>query len=180
MTTESEADLENDDNLEYSSQEEHISEESYIEQIERERDELKETVLRKTAEFENFRRRTLKEKQEIVDYANEHLIIKMLPVIDDLHAALEAAKINVDHEGFLKGVEMIYTKALKTFEDAGVCPSPSVTGEPFNVDMHEALAHIPSPETPEGHIIQEIQRGFKLKEKVIRHSRVITSAGSQE
>ena len=180
MTTESEANMENDDNLEYSPQEEHISEESYIEQIERERDELKETVLRKTAEFENFRRRTLKEKQEIVDYANEHLIIKMLPVIDDLHAALEAAKINVDHEGFLNGVEMIYTKALKTFEDAGVCPIPSVTGEPFNVDMHEALAHIPSSETPEGHIIQEIQRGFKLKEKVIRHSRVITSAGSQE
>jgi molecular chaperone GrpE len=64
MTTESEADMENDDTLEYSSQEEHISEESYIEQIERERDELKETVLRKTAEFENFRRRTLKEKQD--------------------------------------------------------------------------------------------------------------------
>ena len=75
---------------------------------------------------------------------------------------------------------MIYSKALKTFEEAGVCPIPSVTGELFNVDMHEALAHIPSPETPEGHIIQEIQRGFKLKEKVIRHSRVITSAGSQE
>ena len=180
MTTESEADFENDDTIEYPSHDEHISEESYIEQIERERDELKETVLRKTAEFENFRRRTLKEKQEIIDYGNEHLIMKMLPVVDDLHAALDAAKKNVDYEGFLKGVEMIYSKALKTFEEAGVCPIPSVTGELFNVDMHEALAHIPSPETPEGYIIQEIQRGFKLKEKVIRHSRVITSAGSQE
>lgn len=92
MTTESEADFENDDTLEYPSHDEHISEESYIEQIERERDELKETVLRKTAEFENFRRRTLKEKQEIIDYGNEHLIMKMLPVVDDLHAALDAAK----------------------------------------------------------------------------------------
>lgn len=154
--------------------------ENPLEKAERERDELKEMVLRKSAEFENYRKRTMKEKQELIEYANEHLIIKMLPVVDDLHTALESAKKSQDHEGFLKGVEMIYVKAIKIFEDAGVIPIVTAHGEPFNVEMHEALAHMPSSDAPEGHILQEIQRGYTLREKVIRHTKVVTSAGNPE
>lgn len=150
-----------------------------LQQAERERDELKDMLLRKTAEFENFRRRSQKEKQDLIEYANEHLILKMLPVVDDLHTAVEAARKSNDYAGMLKGIEMIYTKALKIFEDAGVAPIQTGPGEPFNVEIHEALAHIPS-EAPEGHIVQEIQRGFRLREKVIRHTKVVTSAGSPD
>ena len=151
-----------------------------LELVEKERDDYRDQLLRKSAEFENYRRRTQKEKQELIDFANEHLIIKMLPVVDDLHTALESAKKSSDSEGFIKGVEMIYAKAIKIFEDAGVMPINTAPGEPFNVDMHEALAHMPSEEAPEGHILQEIQRGYTLREKVIRHTKVVTSAGKPE
>ena len=147
--------------------------------LEKERDDLREQVLRRTAELENFRRRTAKEKQELTEYANQHLLFKMLPVIDDLHSALNAAQKSNDYQSLLAGVEMIYKKSVKIFEDAGVTVIEQKLGEPFNVDLHEALAHLPS-EAPEGHIIQEVQRGYLFREKVLRHSKVITSAGQPE
>lgn len=153
---------------------------SAMEKIILERDDFRDQLLRKSAEFENYRKRTMKEKQDLIDFANEHLILKMLPVVDDLHTALEAAKQSTDPEGFLKGVEMIYAKAIKIFEDAGVSPIQTAPGEPFNVEVHEALAHMPSNDAPEGHILQEIQRGYTLREKVIRHTKVVTSAGSPD
>ncbi|MEY5130382.1 MAG: Molecular chaperone GrpE [Bacteroidota bacterium] len=165
----------NEESMEYSG-----DELSDIERVEQERDDFRDQLLRKSAEFENYRRRTMKEKQDLIEFANEHLIIKMLPVVDDLHTALEAAKKSSDSAGFLKGVEMIYTKAIKIFEDAGVFPIETAPGEPFNVEMHEALAHMPSNDAPEGHVLQEIQRGYKLREKVIRHTKVVTSAGNPE
>ena len=151
-----------------------------MERVEKERDDFRDQLLRKSAEFENYRRRTMKEKQDLIDFANEHLIIKILPVVDDLHTALEVAKKSTDPAGFLKGIEMIYIKAIKIFEDAGVFPIETGPGEPFNVEMHEALAHMPSNDAPEGHILQEIQRGYTLREKVIRHTKVVTSAGNPE
>ncbi|MBS1536552.1 MAG: nucleotide exchange factor GrpE [Bacteroidetes bacterium] len=147
--------------------------------LEKERDEMREQALRRTAELENFRRRTIKEKQELTEYANQHLLFKMLPVIDDLHSALNAAQKNTDYQSLLEGVEMIYKKAVKIFEDSGVLVIESSLGEPFNVDVHEALAHLPS-DTPEGHIIQEVQRGYLFRDKVLRHTKVITSAGQPE
>lgn len=153
---------------------------SDLERAEKERDDFRDQLLRKSAEFENYRRRTMKEKQDLIEFANEHLILKMLPVVDDLHTALEAAKKSSDSAGFLKGVEMIYAKAIKIFEDAGVFPIETAPGEPFNVEIHEALAHMPSNDAPEGHILQEIQRGYTLREKVIRHTKVVTSAGNPE
>ncbi|MBM4150198.1 MAG: nucleotide exchange factor GrpE [Ignavibacteria bacterium] len=153
---------------------------SAMESIILERDDFRDQLLRKSAEFENYRRRTMKEKQDLIDFANEHLILKMLPFVDDLHTALEAAKQSTDPEGFLKGVEMIYAKAIKIFEEAGVSPIEIAPGDPFNVEVHEALAHMPSHDAPEGHILHEIQRGYTLREKVIRHTKVVTSAGSPD
>jgi molecular chaperone GrpE len=154
----------NEESMEYSG-----DELSDMERVEKERDDFRDQLLRKSAEFENYRRRTMKEKQDLIEFANEHL-----------HTALEAAKKSSDPAGFLKGVEMIYTKAIKIFEDAGVFPIETAPGEPFNVEMHEALAHMPSNDAPEGHVLQEIQRGYKLREKVIRHTKVVTSAGNPE
>jgi len=113
----------NEESMEYSG-----DELSDMERVEKERDDFRDQLLRKSAEFENYRRRTMKEKQDLIEFANEHLIIKMLPVVDDLHTALEAAKKSSDPAGFLKGVEMIYTKAIKIFEDAGVFPIETAPG----------------------------------------------------
>ena len=92
-----------------------------VARLTKERDELREQLVRQVAELDNYRRRSLKEKDELREYANQHLLLKMLPIIDDLHAALDvAAKSTHDAIGFQKGVEMIYHKAVKIFEDAGV------------------------------------------------------------
>ena len=148
-----------------------------LQKLTSEKNELKEQLLRQMAELDNFRRRTIKEKEELREYANHNLLLKFLPILDDLHAALEAGSKNSgDAESFKKGVEMIVHKADKIFEEAGVKPIEEGVGQSFNVELHEALAQAPS-ELPEGQIIQEVQRGYFFKDKVLRHTKVITSAG---
>ncbi|MES2765841.1 MAG: nucleotide exchange factor GrpE [Bacteroidota bacterium] len=144
-----------------------------------ERDELRDQVLRKSAEVENIRRRAQKEKQDLIEYANERLLGNLVHVLDDLYMALEAAKKSTDYDALLKGIEMVYTKAQKAFEQAGVKPIVDHIGKPFDVNYHEALMHMPSEE-PEGNVVQEVQRGYMLRDKVLRHAKVITSAGQGE
>ncbi len=109
-------------------------------------------------------------------HASERIITRMLPVLDDLHAAVEASQTSDDAESLRTGIAMIYTKAVRIFEESGVRMIEAGPGEPFNVEFHEALMHTPS-DHPEGHIVQSVQRGYQLHEKVIRHAKVITSAG---
>lgn len=149
--------------------------ENDIEQLRRERDEFREISLRKVAELENFRRRTEQERQELIIHANTKLLQKLLPVLDDMQRAVESGKNSTEYKALLEGVELVFNKALQTFKDAGVEPIPSV-GEDFDINLHEALMQMPS-EAPEGQIVQEAQRGYMLGNKVLRHAKVIISAG---
>ncbi|MCX6139744.1 MAG: nucleotide exchange factor GrpE [Candidatus Kapabacteria bacterium] len=142
--------------------------EEQIQRLRAEVEEWKDLAHRRSAEIANIQRRTQQERQDLMVYASEHMITRMLPVLDDLHAAVDAASKSSESSALRTGVEMIYAKALKIFE-AG-------PGEPFNVEFHEALMHTPSDQ-PEGHVVQNVQRGYLLHEKVIRHAKVITSAG---
>ncbi len=144
-----------------------------------ERDEFKDKFLRTAAEFENLRRRTIKEKQEIIEYANERLLFKLLELLDDLNNAVTATKSSSDIESILQGIEMINQKARKLFNDAGITQIEDPIGKPFNVDYHEALMHIPS-ELPENYVLQVIQPGYMLNDKVLRHAKVVTSAGNSQ
>jgi len=153
---------------------------SEIEQLQAEVEQWKELAQRKAAEVENIRRRAVEEKQQLMKTASEHLITHMLPVIDDLHSAVESAKNSTDADALRTGVEMIYKKALKIFEDHGVTIIEHGAGEPFDVHVHEALMHVPHDQYPEGHIVQTVQRGYALHEKVLRYAKVITSAGLPE
>ena len=146
--------------------------------MQKERDDVKDQLLRKSAEFENYRKRTEREKEQLALYVSERVFSKLVELLDDLHAALEAGKKSDDYNAMLSGVEMIYTKAVKVYEEHGVRPLNVGENAPFNVDEHEALMHIPHPEIAEGFIVQQVQRGYKLHEKVIRHAKVITSAGN--
>ncbi|MCU0330576.1 MAG: nucleotide exchange factor GrpE [Candidatus Kapabacteria bacterium] len=139
----------------------------------------KDTAYRMAADAENARRRARAREQELVLYAAEHTITKMLPILDDLHNALEAAQSSSDSEALRKGVEMIYAKAWRIFEESGVRVIDADPGTPFDVAKHEALMHMPS-DHPEGHIVQQVQRGFLLHDKVLRHTKVVTSAGTGE
>ncbi len=142
---------------------------------EAERDEYREHVMRKVAELENFRRRAEIEKEEFLRFANHDLMNKVLPVVDDLRRAVEASKESNDVASLQKGVEMVYNKAVQLFQDLGVQPM-EVVGQSFDVNRHEALMTMPS-EHPEGVIVQEIERGYTFRERVLRYAKVITSAG---
>lgn len=146
--------------------------------LQKERDELKDQLLRKVAEFENFKRRTEREKEQLALYVSERMFSRLVEILDDLHAALEAGRKSEDYASMVSGVEMIHTKAMKMYEEHGVRPLVVPENAPFNVDEHEALMHVPHPEIAEGNVVQQVQRGYKLHEKVIRHAKVITSAGS--
>ncbi|MFM8473820.1 MAG: nucleotide exchange factor GrpE [Candidatus Kapaibacterium sp.] len=146
--------------------------------LQKENADLKDQVLRKVAEFENFKRRTEREKEQLALYVSERMFGKLVEVLDDLHAALDAGRKSDDYASMLSGVEMIYAKALKMYEEHGVRPLVVTENVPFNVDEHEALMHIPHPDIAEGLVVQQVQRGYKLHDKVIRHAKVITSAGN--
>lgn len=146
--------------------------------LEAERNEFRDHAMRKVAELENFRRRTQQEKEELTIYANHRLLLQILPIIDDLQRALEDGRKGHDYDGLLKGIEMVYNKAMQTLSDVGIVPM-EVVGKEFDVNLHEALMRMPS-EAPEGQILQEAQRGYLYKEKVLRHAKVLTSAGQEE
>ena len=147
-----------------------------IKDLEKERDELKDQVLRVAAELENYRRRVLKEKREMIDYANERLIFNLLSLLDDLGNAVEAGKKAADCDSMLSGLDLIYQKTLKLFENEGVKIMENTVGKPFDVNQHEAIMKMPS-ELPEDYIINEVQAGYTIRDKVLRHAKVITSAG---
>mgnify|MGYP006284218931 CR=1 FL=1 len=147
-----------------------------FEQLEAERDELKEKIARRTAELENVRRRSIKEKQDMIDYANEKLLYKMLTIADDMDNAIKAGKESNDYKALLQGLEMIESKTYKLFEEAGVKPMEDPVGKQFNVDYHDALMQIPS-EFPQGVVVQEVQKGYMIKDRVLRHAKVVTSSG---
>lgn len=149
-----------------------------LESLQKQIAEWKDLAQRRTADVENIRRRSRQREDELIAYSSEHVITKMLPVLDDLHAAVLSSKSTSDADALRTGLEMIYQKALKIFTDAGVVPIETDAGEPFDVDKHEALMHT-SSEHPEGAVVQTVQRGYQLHDKVLRHAKVITSAGKE-
>lgn len=146
--------------------------------VEAERNEFRDHAMRKVAELENFRRRTQQEKEDLTAYANQKLLQNILPIVDDLQRALELGRKGNDYKALLEGIEMVYNKALQTLGDVGVTSLEPV-GQEFDVNLHEALMRIPS-EAPEGQVVQEVQRGYMYKDKVLRHAKVITSAGQEQ
>ncbi|MCX7930539.1 MAG: nucleotide exchange factor GrpE [Chlorobi bacterium] len=157
----------------------HITElESQLHAVERERDELRDKYIRAIADIDNLRKRTEREKEQLVLFATERLFSRLVEVLDDLHAAVEAGRRSRDYDAMLNGLEMIAAKAHKLYEEHGVRPLEARTGEPFNVELHEALVHMPHQELPEGAIVEQVQRGYLFKDRVLRHARVVTSAGT--
>ncbi len=120
------------------------------------------------ADFENFRRRTRLEKEELLNYGAEGLICGLLPVLDNLERALAATG---DDAGLQKGVEMIYQQLKDTLAGQGLVPICAV-GQEFDPAKHQAVMQFPSAEHPDNHVVEEFQKGYLLKEKVIRPSMV--------
>ncbi len=136
-------------------------------------DELNDKYLRLFSEFDNFRKRTLKEKIELSKTASEEVITALLPVVDDFERALQAMDGQQAPEATSEGINLIYNKLLKTLQQKGLTEMKALH-ETFDTDFHEALTNIPAPEPAlKGKVVDVIQKGYLLNGKVIRFARVV-------
>jgi molecular chaperone GrpE len=134
-------------------------------------EELKDRYLRAAADFENFRKRSEKERENIVCYANEKLICDLLPILDNLERALSADPNGANTVSILEGVHMVSKNLHSVLGACGLEPVQAV-GAPFDPQIHEAVGVLPSGQHDEGTVMAELQKGYKLKGKVLRHSMV--------
>lgn len=137
-------------------------------------EEAQNKLLRVQADYDNFRRRTLKEKEELAKYASVKLVEKLLPTVDNFDRAISASVANQDFEALAKGVDMIFRQLMSTMEEEGLTVMNAV-GEPFNPEYHQAVMTVETDEYEEGIVVEELQKGYILKDKVIRPAMVKVS-----
>lgn len=138
-------------------------------------DYYKDLLLRKAAEFDNYKKRTESEASTIIKFANEDLIVEFLPILDDIERSLKLAKEGKENDPFYRGLELIYQKLLKILEGQGVKLLECV-GREFDVHFHDALLQVPREDVPPQTVVEEVEKGYTLHEKVIRHAKVIVSS----
>jgi molecular chaperone GrpE len=138
--------------------------------------EMKDKYLRLYSEFENFRRRTAKEKTDLLKSATQDLMTALLPVIDDLERARQATGGARDVEAVKEGVELVFHKLSNTLQHKGLKPMQAI-GEAFDPEVHEAITQVPvQEEGQKGKVIDEVEKGYFLHDKVIRFAKVIIGA----
>jgi molecular chaperone GrpE len=150
-----------------------------MEELQKQVDQYKDLLLRKAAEFDNYKRRIESETTNILKYATESLVEDLLPVLDDFERSLKHRKENKDNDALVKGIELIYQKLVKVIEGRGVKPFDTV-GKEFNVEYHDALMQIPRSDVPYHTILEEVEKGYTLNDKVIRHAKVVVSSTPDE
>jgi len=148
-----------------------------IAQLEDELASVRDQYLRSRAEFENFRKRQEREQARFRASANESILLDLLPIIDNLERALQHADTNA--EQIVQGVDMVLRQLRDALGNHGLAPIDAV-GEPFDPNVHEAIAQSPSPNIPADHVSEEYQRGYRLGDRVLRPSRVVVSTGELE
>ena len=148
--------------------------EEKITELEAQVKEWHDKFLRKAAEFENYKRRTENDQFNLINYAAESFITKLLPVIDDFERSLQHIDDDSSIDAVKKGIKLVYEKLLKVLDEQGV-KKMNVKGEPFNVDYHDALIQQKDDSVPPHTILEEIERGYLYRDKVIRHAKVIVS-----
>ena len=143
-----------------------------LEAAQEEIEQLKTQILYKTAEFDNYRKRTLKEKAELILNGGEKAVSAILPIIDDMERAMENGEKTEDPAVLREGMELIYHKFMKALEGLGVKKIETEDAD-FNTDLHEAVAMVPGMgDDKKGKVIDCLQTGYQLNEKVIRHAKV--------
>ena len=162
-------DTENSENTENSEEAEELDP---LEKAQKEIEELKTQLLYKVAEFDNYRKRTLKERAELILNGGEKFITAVLPIIDDMERAIENGEKTDDPAVLREGMELIHQKFMKTLEAQGVSKIDTENAD-FDTDLHEAVAMVPGMgDDKKGKVIDCLQQGYKLNDKVIRHAKV--------
>ncbi len=154
--------------------EEQKEEAKLVGDIESKLKELNDKYTRLYAEYDNYRRRTAKEKLELITSGGEEAILSFLPIVDDMERAIAHHKENEGHKAMKEGLELIYQKMVKILTAKGVKPMGE-KGEVFNPDLHEAITHMPA-DGFKGKIFDVVEKGYTLNEKVIRHAKVVVGS----
>jgi molecular chaperone GrpE len=155
-------------------QNEIIELEEKIKSLEQQAEEYKDKLLRKAAEFENYKRRSENDQLNLINYSGENLIIKLLPVIDDFERSLQHMGKAKDVDSIKDGIKLVYDKFLKILEDQGV-KKIEAKGQPFDVNYHEALMQRKDDSVPAHTVLDELEKGYLYKDRVIRHTKVVVS-----
>lgn len=138
-------------------------------------DEHWDKLLRQTADFENYKKRIAREKLEATKYANESLLQKLIPIVDNFEAALAATPAQGGSaESLITGVNMIYTQFKSTLADAGLEEIDAVN-KPFDPNFHEAVSQQETADAPEGQVVQQLRKGYKLRDRLIRPATVVVA-----
>ncbi len=154
-----------------------IDSEEKIKELEEKVHSLEDTLLRKIAEFENYKRRTENDQMNLLKYAAESFILKILPVYDDLQRSVN--HLNEDNNDSVReGLKLVLNKFTKVFDDQGI-NKIEAKGEEFDVEYHEALMQQPNNEFPSNTVLEEIETGYVYKDKVIRHAKVVVSHNTE-
>ena len=148
--------------------------EDKVKALELELNQYKELALRKAAEFENYKRRTENDQLNLLKYAAESVIIKLLSTVDDLERSLAHMTDETEVNKIKEGIQLVYNKLIKTLDEQGVKKIESI-GKPFSVEFHEALMQRADDSVPPHTVIDELETGYIYKDRVIRHAKVIVS-----
>ena len=138
----------------------------------------KDRYARAMADFDNFRKRTARDREDLVKFAASDVLKDILPTVDNLARALDEAKDKAD-DPFVAGVKLVYDGLIKALADHGATPLDAV-GEPFDANFHDALAQLPSTDVAEGVVMNEVKRGWLLHGKLLRAAQVVVSSGAPD
>ena len=153
--------------------------EAKIAELEVQIKEWQDKLLRKAAEFENYKRRTENDQFNLINYAAESFIIKLLHVVDDFERSMEHINDIDNNKAVKEGIKLVYEKLLKLLNEQGV-KKMQTKGEPFNVDYHDALMQRKDDSVPPHTVLEEVESGYLYRDKVIRHAKVIVSEESSD
>lgn len=140
-------------------------------------DRFRDLALRSQADFENYKKRSAREKEEAIKYANSSLLEKLIAIVDNFELGLEAARAEGEKSPVFSGMSMVLKQLMDFLTDNGLQPIDA-TGQKFDPNLHEAIAHEPSDKFPEGTVVRQTRRGYKMKDRLLRPSSVVVSSGS--
>ncbi|MFL5741513.1 MAG: nucleotide exchange factor GrpE [Flavisolibacter sp.] len=149
-----------------------VTDESEVEKLKQQVEELNDRYLRQLAEFDNFRRRTAKERLELKDTAGREVITDLLDVLDDSERAQTQMENTDDINQIKEGVQLVFTKLRNILVGKGLKAMEAV-GKPFDPDLHDAITEMEAAENMKGKVVAEVQKGYYLKDKIIRHAKVV-------
>ena len=153
-----------------------VSEDSLVAQMQTDLQRFRDLALRSQADFENFRKRAAREKEDAVKFANTSFLDRLLPILDNFELGLNAARAGAENSPILMGMDMVAKQLTDFLLGSGVEPVNG-EGQPFDPNLHEAVAQEASATVPEGVIVRQLRRGYKLRERLLRPATVVVSKG---